>query len=244
MLRKRVLHGCTRSRGTLGAWVAVGAIGLVAALPFASVLAGNRSGLAVARAAELEAEPPVDDEEAEELDQMARQVMRDNCLICHSEEMIAGQRLTRPQWKAEVEKMIGMGSPLPPEQVAPVIDFLAKHYSDAAPATTPARLTYEQALALVKPETSPALGLDGDIPRGGSLFAANCANCHGPNAQGADLGPNLVEVATLLRPSDFREVTRNGRHRMPGFKAVLNSDQENDILAWLRTKRYEAAPAK
>jgi hypothetical protein len=48
----------------------------------------------------------------------------------------------------------------------------------------------------------------------------------------------------LLRQAEFREVTRNGRHRMPGFKAVLTPEQETDVLAWLRARRYRALPSK
>ena len=32
---------------------------------------------------------------------------------------------------------------------------------------------------------------------------------------------------------------RKGRRRMPGFTALLKPEQEADILAWLRTQRFE-----
>ena len=43
---------------------------------------------------------------------MAQRLVRESCLMCHSDELIATQRLTAKQWKAEVEKMVGWGAPL------------------------------------------------------------------------------------------------------------------------------------
>ena len=48
----------------------------------------------------------------------------------------------------------------------------------------------------------------------------------------------------LLRPAEFRTVVRQGLRRMPGFQAVLKPDQENDVLAWLRGRRYEPGAVK
>jgi len=45
--------------------------------------------------------------------------------MCHGEDMTTRQRLTTKQWTAEVEKMIGWGSPLPPDRKQPLIDHLA-----------------------------------------------------------------------------------------------------------------------
>lgn len=180
-----------------------------------------------------------DDEEEREIAKLA---LRDNCLICHSEEMVVSQRLTRPQWKAEVEKMVGFGSPLPPDQVDTLITYLSKQYSDSSPSVLPARIHYTQALELVKPTTTEIPPRGSQADRGASLFATHCAACHAPTAQGLDLGPNLIEVVTLLRPTDFLNVVRTGRHRMPGFQLILNQDQEKDILAWLQSKRYATGP--
>ncbi|WP_254054037.1 c-type cytochrome [Singulisphaera sp. GP187] len=222
----------------------LGLVGLVVSIPVwsdRSLGSGPPPALSLALARLDDASAPQSppgasqDEEEQELAQLA---LRNNCLICHSEEMVVSQRLTPPQWKAEVEKMIGMGSPLPSEQTGLLITYLSEQYSDSTPAVPPARIRYPEALARTKPTTSEIPPHGSQADRGAPLFAAHCAACHAPSGQGLDLGPNLVEVATLLRPADFLDVVRAGRHRMPGFQMVLNQEQENDILAWLQSKRY------
>lgn len=186
-------------------------------------------------------QPAPSAEQDEDEREVAKLALRNNCLICHSEEMVISQRLTKPQWRTEVEKMIGWGSPLPPDQVDPLITYLSQQYSDSTPAGTSARITYSQALAQVQPTTVEIPPQGSQADRGATLYATHCAACHAANAQGLDLGPNLVEVATLLRPADFLEVVRSGRHRMPGFQLILKPEQEKDILAWLQSKRFESA---
>lgn len=187
------------------------------------------------------AQSPPEADQDDEVRAFAKSALRDNCLICHSEEMVSSQRLTPAQWKAEVEKMIGWGSPLPADQVEPLINYLSEQYSDTIPIGPPARIQYTQALEQVKPLISELPSGGSQTERGATLYATHCAACHAPTAQGLDLGPNLIEVAVLLRPAEFLEVVRSGRHRMPGFQLVLKPEQEKEILAWLQTKRYESA---
>jgi mono/diheme cytochrome c family protein len=196
----------------------------------------------------LFADAPPDEEARQEREEsriLLQRTVRENCSICHSDEMIASQRLTPKQWKAEVDKMVGWGSPLTKEQQEPVVDFLAAEYPpDAAPARL-ARLTIAEAAKFDQPEPL-AKPVTGDPARGEPLHARNCANCHGPDGQGAELGTNLVEKPVLLRPAEFSEVVKRGRGRMPGFAAILDPSAEADILAWLRTRRYRPviAPGK
>lgn len=112
-------------------------------------------------------------------------------------------------------------------------------FSDPAksPIPLPERITLRAALALIRPEGPPSLG--GDGARGAALYASHCATCHGPDARGGDLGTCLVEKPVLLRPAEYAEIVRDGLRRMPGFAAALKPEQEADILAWLRTLRYE-----
>lgn len=194
------------------------------------------------------AAPPADEDQDDE-DRayqagLARRAMQDNCLICHSEEMIASQRLTAAQWKTEVEKMVGWGAPLPPEQQTMLIDYLASQFSDRTPRAEPARLSYQAALAAVQPQAELAAAPEADTERGAKLYALNCANCHGADAQGAELGPNLVEKPVLFRRGDYQQLVRNGRRRMPGLQPVLNPAQEDEILAWLRQRRYRVPVSK
>jgi ubiquinol-cytochrome c reductase cytochrome c subunit len=178
-----------------------------------------------------------DDIDREERLAAGKMAFRDNCLMCHAEEMTARLRLTEKQWATELDKMIGWGAPVPPELKAPLLDYLISAFSDpaAAPVAPPERIAFRDALALVRPEGPPVAG---DAARGAAVYAANCATCHGPSAAGGDLGTCLVERPVLLRPADYTEVVRKGRRRMPGFAAALKPEQEADLLAWLRTLRF------
>ena len=176
---------------------------------------------------------------------MTRRVVRENCLICHSAEIIESQRLTAMQWKAEVEKMVGWGAPLPVEDQPAVIAYLTSEFSVTAPPGLLARETLAIALKSVAPETDQrGAAFEGDPSRGEKLHVANCANCHGPDGQGAELGSNLVERGILMRPGDFTEIVRKGRGRMPSFSTVLDARAEADILAWLRGRQYRPPPPK
>ena len=197
--------------------------------------------LALATALAVAAAPAPDDPD-DRRDRLAagRLAFRDNCLMCHAEEMTARSRLSEKQWATEIDKMIGWGAPVPAELKGPLFEFLVSEYSPPAakPPAPPERINLAAALALVAP-SGPQSSV-GDAAKGGPLYAMHCATCHGPDARGADLGTCLVEKPVLLRPADYDAVVRNGRRRMPGFSAALKPEQETDILAWLRSRRYEA----
>lgn len=54
--------------------------------------------------------------------------VKNSCVGCHGEDIIAGQRLTRAQWEREVEKMASWGAPVAPEDKAAIIQFLSENY--------------------------------------------------------------------------------------------------------------------
>jgi ubiquinol-cytochrome c reductase cytochrome c subunit len=179
------------------------------------------------------------DEEAAYLDAVGRRTVQENCLICHEENMITRQRLTTAQWEAEIEKMLTWGAPLPSDAKQPLVDYLARHYSDREPLPAPLRMRLKDIDSLERPTPAAAQAdLHRDPSRGERLYATNCANCHGPKALGAELGPSLVDKAILAHPQAYHEVVRKGLRRMPGFQQVLNATQEEDLLSWLRAQRY------
>ena len=184
--------------------------------------------------------PGPDDLDREERLAAGGLAFRDNCLMCHAEEMTSRLRLTEPQWTAELDKMIGWGAPVPPELKGPLLDYLVAQFTDpaASPVPPPARMSLRDGLALLEPEAHQPTSA-GNEANGAALFAAQCATCHGPEARGGDLGTCLVEKPVLLRPTDYAQVVRKGLRRMPGFEAALKPEQEADILAWLRDRRFE-----
>ena len=68
-----------------------------------------------------------------------KSLVQRNCLICHSAEIIQGQRLSRDTWLKEVEKMAGWGSPIPAQEREALGDYLFEHYSPDAPLPEPER---------------------------------------------------------------------------------------------------------
>lgn len=81
------------------------------------------------------------------------------------------------------------------------------------------------------------------VKRGGAIFAAGCASCHGAAAKGTEHGPDLIgsklveddEAGNLIGP-----VLRTG-HPKGMAKPDLTDSQISDLVAWLRAQVYGAA---
>ncbi|WP_169974738.1 c-type cytochrome [Tautonia rosea] len=166
--------------------------------------------------------------------ELGRRTLEGNCLMCHSVEMIETQRLTPEQWAAEVEKMVGWGAPVPPEETALLVAYLAESYATESDAPVFDRQTLDEARSSTRPEPDPNALPEGQTERGAAVFTEHCATCHGSDGFGGDLGVSLIARPVLLRPVDYAEILRNGRHRMPGFQIVLSDQQVADTLAWLQ----------
>jgi hypothetical protein len=52
------------------------------------------------------------------------QGFRSTCLVCHNEDVIRQQHLTRAQWDREVNKMIGYGARVQPDARDTLLDYL------------------------------------------------------------------------------------------------------------------------
>ena len=52
------------------------------------------------------------------------------CLPCHSLEIAVQQRQGPQGWAAILDRMIGYGAPIPPEDRQPVLEYLLRHYRD------------------------------------------------------------------------------------------------------------------
>jgi ubiquinol-cytochrome c reductase cytochrome c subunit len=182
--------------------------------------------------------PENDDEDALYEEAVAKRALEENCLICHEESMITRQRLTGPQWTGEIDKMISWGAPLPVDAKQSLIDFLSRHYSDRQSLIPPSRIALKNVESLELPDGTQREQTRGDPSRGEILYSKNCANCHGPRALGAELGPSLVNKAILAHAQPYHSVVRNGMRRMPGFQNVLSTVEEEDLLSWLRAQKY------
>ncbi len=88
-------------------------------------------------------------------------------------------------------------------------------------------LAKEEAAAPAPPAATAA----GDATRGETLFAENCASCHGEDGSGGGVGPTLA--GSGVAREDAQATIENGSGIMP---ADLVSGQDlSDVLAYLET---------
>ena len=162
-------------------------------------------------------------------------VFRNNCLMCHSAELIESQRLTRTQWEAELTKMTGWGAPVTPEETPDLLVYLMENFGAARSKAEPTSVSVvdiEKSLRkLATADREPLLAANRE--RGKRLFVTNCASCHGEEALGGPSGTNLVDRPILLQTDHYREVLQKGRNKMPGFASALDANAENDLKQWL-----------
>jgi mono/diheme cytochrome c family protein len=160
-------------------------------------------------------------------------LVQNNCLACHSVEMLAQQRLSAGQWEAAVKKMRRWGAPLEDEYEAVLVATLAKAFSQDTARYPAPPLTPEEAEAAVAPlPDGPFAG--GDARRGGPLFTEACGACHGPEGRGGTIGVNLVDKPRLYRAPEFAAIVRAGKGRMPAYE-LLSDEQLADLIAFLRS---------
>jgi len=199
------------------------------ALLFAALACGKPA--ATAAAADATADKPPETPAA-----AGAALVVNNCLACHEEDLLKQQRLSAKQWDAVVKKMQGWGAPIEPENVAKLVADLSVRYGSGAGPYLAAEIASAEAAAAIDPVPDGAFA-GGDGKRGKTVYDAQCASCHGPDARGGPMGTNLYDLWILYRAADFAAITRAGRGRMPAFKA---SDREvADVLAWLRGLRAE-----
>lgn len=58
---------------------------------------------------------------------------KSSCLACHDEDVIQQQRLTRTQWDAEINKMVGWGAKVSDQERSALLDYLAGRYGPRKP---------------------------------------------------------------------------------------------------------------
>ena len=84
--------------------------------------------------------------------------------------------------------------------------------------------------------------LRGDAVRGKTLFARNCAGCHGPEGGGDGYRLLGQDPANLTSPSTGRKsdaellkTIHDGKPNMPAWRGSLSEKQSRDVLAYVRT---------
>lgn len=154
------------------------------------------------------------------------------CLSCHSAELIATSRIALAGWTAEITKMRNWGALVDEDKAAPLAAWFAQKYPLAEREPSAAMISAADAIAAVTPEHEkpPARG---DPQAGASLYAKDCASCHGPHAEGLGGGPVLIDAPAIYQRSRFSELVLKGKGRMPAAQGI--GDREiGDLLAFLR----------
>jgi alcohol dehydrogenase (cytochrome c) len=73
----------------------------------------------------------------------------------------------------------------------------------------------------------------GEAADGKTVFADNCAGCHGVDGTGGNGGPDLTAIPSAKDAAAVRLQVQNGGGGMPPFKRVLNQKQIQDVTAYV-----------
>ncbi len=78
----------------------------------------------------------------------------------------------------------------------------------------------------------------GPVYQGGHLFhSAGCEACHNIAGHGGHRGPNLTYVGDRLTGDEITIRIVNGATNMPAFGGILSSDELNDLVAFLKSRK-------
>jgi hypothetical protein len=58
----------------------------------------------------------------------AQALLQQNCTRCHNLDRVTNSRHTAQEWQAIVERMVGKGAQLSPDQIPVVVNYLAATY--------------------------------------------------------------------------------------------------------------------
>jgi quinoprotein glucose dehydrogenase len=82
------------------------------------------------------------------------------------------------------------------------------------------------------------------VPRSDkSVYAANCASCHGDNRRGTAAGPSLENILQRRTREQVVQVIRQGTGRMSAYGAMLDGATINDLVNFLETGKDIATTA-
>lgn len=94
-------------------------------------------------------------------------------------------------------------------------------------------------LAALLVATAAAPAAAADVQRGGDLYRAHCAHCHGQGGRPLlPTAPDLSRPTALLKPDlVLLGAIRAGRGAMPAYEGQLRDREILDIVAFVRTFR-------
>lgn len=77
----------------------------------------------------------------------------------------------------------------------------------------------------------------GDPFSGSNIYVQHCANCHGGDGRGAIAGTSSFRGGVLMSRStaELTGAIRNGINLMPAYKGILDEQQIDDVVTYIRT---------
>ncbi len=76
----------------------------------------------------------------------------------------------------------------------------------------------------------------GDAAAGATVFADNCAGCHGVDGTGGNGGPDLTAIPSAKDAATVTKQVQNGGGGMPAFKGQLSDQEIQDVTAYVTEK--------
>ena len=73
----------------------------------------------------------------------------------------------------------------------------------------------------------------GDAAAGATVFADNCAGCHGETGHGGPGGPDLTSMPLAQTESGAEQQVTNGGGGMPAFGEQLSKEEISDVAAFV-----------
>jgi mono/diheme cytochrome c family protein len=127
-----------------------------------------------------------------------------------------------------------------PEGLTPVPTLAPAATLTLIPSLEEPVVTGGEPVASPEPDEGETSAATGDPANGATLFTANCAACHGENAEGGSIGPTLVSAELKAQDDDFyRQVILKGREgtAMSAWEGRLSAQEIEDIIAFVRSKQ-------
>ena len=90
----------------------------------------------------------------------------------------------------------------------------------------------EQPAQLPADDASPQATAETQVADGATVFARNCAGCHGPQGQGG-AGPRLAGSVRAGDEQNVRNAVQYGRGMMPGFSTVLSQPEIDAVVEYV-----------
>ena len=99
--------------------------------------------------------------------------------------------------------------------------------------------------AIAAPATKPVSTVYRDVYNGWKWWHVYCYRCHGVNAIGGALAPNLIRPNQNYTRAQFMKIVKEGREDkgMQSWKALLNDTQIGQIQLYVRARKEKVLPA-